>query len=559
MRSLPRWPTLFAQLAAVSITVLLGLLDVARAAATASATPSPPMGWASWNSFASRINEQTIKSQVDALVASGLPGAGYVYVNLDEGWWQGQRGEDGNMVVDASQWPNGMKAIADYIHSRGLKAGIYSDAGKDGCGFYFPTASPAAPHTGMEGHELQDAIQFQRWGFDFLKVDWCGGDAEKLDPMTTYQRISDAIQSATATTGHAMVLSICEWGKGDPWDWGAGKGAMWRTSTDIIYWGNAPSIANMLANFDGAQHAPGQHTGFVNDPDMLMVGMPGLSNAQNRLHLSLWAISGAPLLMGSDLTKLTPATIALLGNRSMLAVDQDPRGLQGIKVAEDTTGLQVYAKVLSGTGKRAALLLNRTSAAADVSMRWADMGLSAGTASVRDVWSGVTLGSSANGYAVHVAAGDAALVLVSGSEAPSALYEAEAAGNTRTGTATAVACAACSGGRRVGHVGKGTALRFNGVTAASAGLKTLDIDYVNGDARPRSATLQVNGQQPTVVSFPPTGSWSKVGTVSVVIAMQQGPNALTFGNAHEWAPDFDAIKLQEIPGTNGGALARVGP
>lgn len=203
------WLSISRRMVALSVAILSAAASLAHAATAAVATP-PPMGWASWNSFASSFDEQTIKSQADALAASGLPTAGYVYVNIDEGWWQGQRDANGNIVVDATQWPVGMKAIADYIHGKGLKAGIYSDAGKDGCGYYFPTTQPAAPHTGMEGHEYQDAVLFQQWGFDFLKVDWCGGDAEKLDAKSTYQRISDAVKSATATTGRAMVLSICD-------------------------------------------------------------------------------------------------------------------------------------------------------------------------------------------------------------------------------------------------------------------------------------------------------------------------------------------------------------
>lgn len=543
------------RLIALVFAFLCGGAPLAQAA-TAIAVPPPPMGWASWNSFASTFDHQTIKAQVDALVASGLPSAGYVYVNIDEGWWQGQRDANGNMVVDTVQWPGGMQAIADYIHSKGLKAGIYTDAGRDGCGYYFPTSGqPAAPHTGIEGHESQDALQFQRWGFDFLKVDWCGGDAEKLDPKSSYQRISSAIAAATAVTGRTMVLSICNWGNNQPWNWGAGMAPMWRTSTDVIFWGESPTTAKMLTNFDRSLHAPGQHTGFVNDPDMLMVGMPGLSDAQNRLHLGLWAIAGAPFLMGHDLTKMTATVKSLLGNRSMIAIDQDARGLQGVKVAEDSTGLQVYAKVLSGTGQRAALLLNRTGTAADVTMRWADMGLTNSTATVRDVWSGATLGSAATGWTIRVAAGDAAFVTVSGSEASGMNYEAEAAGNTRTGTAGTAACTGCSAGSRVGYVGQGATLGFNAVAAAAAGLNLLNIDYINGDAAARSATLQVNGQQATVVSFPSTGSWSSVGTVSLIVALRQGAsNTLTFGNATTWAPDFDAIKVQALPGTNGTAL-----
>lgn len=548
-------PSMSGRLMALAFSLLCGCASLAQAA-TAVPVPPPAMGWASWNTFASTFDHQTIKAQVDALVASGLPSAGYVHVNIDEGWWQGQRDANGDMVVDTAQWPGGMKAIVDYIHSKGLKAGIYSDAGRDGCGYYFPTSGqPAAPRTGMEGHEAQDALQFQRWGFDFLKVDWCGGDVEGLDPRSTYQRISDAIAAATAVTGRPMTLSICNWGIRQPWNWGAGMAAMWRTSTDVIFFGETATTPKMLTNFDRSLHASGHHTGYVNDPDMLMVGMPGLTDAQNRLHLALWAMAGAPLLMGHDLTKMTPAVKAMLGNRTMVGIDQDARGLQGVKVAEDSAGLQVYAKMLSGTGQRAVLLLNRTGSAADIAMRWADMGLGTGTTTVRDVWSGASLASGNTGHTVRVAAGDAALVLVSGTEASGATYEAEATGNTRTGTAGAAACTGCSGGARVGLVGQGATLAINGVAAAAAGLKLVAIDYLNGDSTVRTATLQVNGQQPTVVSFPPTGSWSSVGTVSLLVAMRQGANnTLTLGNPSAWTPDIDAIQVQALPGTNGTAL-----
>lgn len=253
--------------------------------------PSAPMGWASWNSFAAKIDYSVIKAQVDAFVASGLPAAGYKYINIDEGWWQGTRDSAGNITVDQSEWPGGMKAIADYIHGKGLKAGIYTDAGKDGCGYYYPTGRPAAPGSGSEGHYDQDMLQFSQWGFDFVKVDWCGGDAEGLDAKTTYQSISDAITRATAATGRPMTLSLCNWGRQNPWNWAPGQGAMWRTNDDIILYGNKPSMTNLLTNYDRNLHPTAQHTGYYNDPDMLMVGMDGFTAAQNRTHMNLWAVS----------------------------------------------------------------------------------------------------------------------------------------------------------------------------------------------------------------------------------------------------------------------------
>jgi len=374
------------------------------------------MGWASWNSFAAKINYDVIKGQADAMASSGLKAAGYQYVNIDEGWWQGTRDGSGNITVDASDWPGGMQAIADYIHGLGLKAGIYSDAGKDGCGYYYPTGRPAAPGSGSEGHYDQDFLQFSKWGFDFVKVDWCGGSKEGLDAKTAYQSISDAIKKAVAQTGRPMVFSVCNWGDQSPWSWAPSMSTMWRTSQDIIYYGNAPDMAKVLSNFDSAQHATAQSPGHYNDPDMLIVGMSGFSGAQNRTHMALWAMSGAPLLAGNKLDSMSADTKSVLTNSEVIAIDQDPLAKQGTKVS-DSGGLQVYSKVLSGTGRRAVLLLNRSSATGTITARFADLGLGA-TASVRDVWGAKDLGSKTTSYAASVASNDSLLLLVTDGGSP---------------------------------------------------------------------------------------------------------------------------------------------
>jgi Alpha galactosidase A/Alpha galactosidase C-terminal beta sandwich domain len=383
------------------------------AAAPNNVVTTPPMGWASWNTFAAKINYNVIKQQADAIVSSGLKDAGYTYVNIDEGWWQGTRDAGGNITVDTAEWPGGMAAIADYLHSKGLKAGIYTDAGRDGCGYYYPTGRPAAPGSGSEGHYDQDFLQFSKWGFDFVKVDWCGGNAEGLNPQTAYTQISDSIARATAQTGRPMVLSLCSWGNGSPWNWGPGISTMWRTSQDIIYYGQSASMDRVLTNFDSAQHANAQSPGHYNDPDMLIVGMPSFTAAQNRTHLGLWAISGAPLLAGNNIATMSAETRAILGNREVIAIDQDPLGRQGTKVAEPKTGLQVYAKTLSGTGKRAVLLLNRTNATASITASWSTLGLT-GPVAVRDPWTATDLGSFATGYTASVPAKQAVLLTLTG-------------------------------------------------------------------------------------------------------------------------------------------------
>jgi Alpha galactosidase A/Ricin-type beta-trefoil lectin domain/Alpha galactosidase C-terminal beta sandwich domain len=429
-RARATWPV---ALAAVTVTMAAGIVGVGGvpaasaaggAGAAAAVVSAPPMGWASWNTFAAKIDANVIKAQADAMVSSGLKDAGYQYVNIDEGWWQGTRDSAGNITVDTNEWPGGMQAIAAYIHGKGLKAGIYTDAGRDGCGYYYPTGRPAAPGSGSEGHYDQDFLRFSQWGFDFVKVDWCGGNAEGLNPRTAYQSISDSIARATAQTGRPMVLSVCDWGNQSPWDWAPGMSTMWRTSQDIIYFGESPSMDRVLTNFDSAQHPGAQSAGHYNDPDMLIVGMPGFSAAQNRSHLGLWAISGAPLLAGNNLATMSAQTASILANREVIAIDQDPLGAQGVKVAEAASGLQVYGKVLSGTGRRAVVLLNRTGSAASITARFADLGLGA-TASVRDVWGAADLGTRTTGYTASVPAHDSVLVTVTGTENPG--------GGTKTG------------------------------------------------------------------------------------------------------------------------------
>jgi hypothetical protein len=372
----------------------------------------PPMGWASWNSFAAKINYTVIKAQADAMVSSGLKDAGYQYVNIDEGWWQGTRDGSGNITVDTTtDWPGGMQAIATYIHGLGLKAGIYTDAGKDGCGYYYPTGRPAAPGSGSEGHYDQDFLQFSKWGFDFVKVDWCGGNSEGLNPQTAYQAISNSIKTATAQTGRPMVFSVCDWGNQSPWNWGPGMSTMWRTSQDIIYFGDQADLNRVLTNFDSAQHPTAQSPGHYNDPDMLIVGMPSFTAAQNRTHMALWAISGAPLLAGNNLMTMNSDTKSVLTNPEVVAIDQDPLAKQGTKLSGGATGLEIYNKVLSGTGRRAVLLLNRNASAATITVQFSDLGLGA-TASVRNVWMGVDLGSKTTSYGTSVASHDSVLLLV---------------------------------------------------------------------------------------------------------------------------------------------------
>lgn len=500
--------------------------------------PPPPMGWSSWNSFSNTVDSAVIMQQTKALVTTGMQKAGYRYINLDEGWWLGKRDQDGNIIVDPKQWPalapgeraGDMSNIVRYIHSFGLKAGIYTDAGENGCSFYSPDIGPHMPHTGSEGHYDQDFLQFAKWGFDYVKVDWCGGNNENLDPAVQYTAIARAIERAERITGHSLFFSICNWGKQSPWTWAPGIGGVpsdiWRISGDIVN----PIVANsirsqglvnfpkVLSNFDHGIHPEAQHTGFYNDPDMMVVGMPGISEQQDRVHLALWAISGAPLIEGADLTKLNKATIGSLTNPEMIAVDQDSLGLQGILVAQPGPGLQVWSKPLANTGEHAVVLLNRTNTAAPITVTWNEIGLDpSSSATVRNVWARKPLGSYRSSYTVTVPAEDAAMLTVRGVDDKGTRYTASAA----------------MGGQR--------ALVFK--VAPRQGATYLRISYINTGGSFRTAQLKVNEQVPTNVNFPPTGGRDGVVTIEANLDHATKPNSLIFSSSCAPGPEIDSITV----------------
>jgi hypothetical protein len=494
------------------------------------------MGWSSWNSFSNTVDSENVMEQAKAMAANGMKAAGYQYINIDEGWWLGQRDPQGNIVVDQKAWPalapgeqpGDMANIVRFIHSLGLKAGIYTDAGKDGCSMY-PDLGPKIFGAGSEGHYQQDFLQFARWGFDYVKVDWCGGDKENLDPAVQYAQIARAIARADRITGHRLYFSLCEWGKQSPWTWaphvGGAPADVWRTSGDIVdpivagheHADRKASFEKMLANFDQGIHPEAEHTGFYNDPDMMVIGMPGLSDQQNRVHMSLWAISGAPLLVGADLTRLTPGTLAMLTNKAVLAVDQDALGLQAVNVAEPEKGVQVWSRPLAGSGARAVLVLNRTAAAAGVTVRWKDLDLAQAPATVKDLWSEKELGSFTGTYAVQAPAGDAVLLLIHGKNSPGEDYKPE------TQDTPAAPCSGCE-------------LAFTHVSSRGPWAR-VRITYRNSANTPRYAHLRVNGQDPTAVAFPPAGPSD--GEISVMVRLDQPGNA----NVLNFSADRDLTGL----------------
>ena len=318
---------------------------------------TPPMGWNSWNTFACNVDEALIREMADAMVSSGMKDAGYKYLVIDD-CWHGERDSLGFIQPNPKRFPSGMKALADYVHSKGLKFGIYSCAGDKTCG----------GHPGSRGHEYQDALSYAQWGVDYLKYDWCNTDG--LNAVGAYTTMRDALNAAK----RPIVFSLCEWGNNDPWKWGKNVGHLWRTSGDItdcfdcevnhVTWSSwgIMKIVEMRKNI--RQYSGPDHW---NDPDMMEVGRAMLPS-EDRAHFSLWCMMASPLIAGNDLRGMKKETIEILTNREMIAVDQDSLGVQGYRYdAKDS--LEVWVKPLM-KGDWAVCFLNRSAKAQKIDFNW---------------------------------------------------------------------------------------------------------------------------------------------------------------------------------------------
>lgn len=344
---------------------------------------TPPMGWNSWYSFGCNVNEDIVRSAAYAMNTNGMQKAGYTYVNIDDCWEASSRNADGALTSNTTKFPSGMPALANYVHGLGLKLGIYTDAGTATCqGF-----------PGSYGHYAQDALTFAQWGVDFIKVDWC--NTTGLDPKTQYSQFRDAI--ANVATTRPMVFSICDWGVNSPWVWGPSTGNMWRMSSDIPdRWTGFLRVVDKNAPL-----YPYAGPGAWNDPDMLQVGRNGMTDTEYRSQFSLWTIMAAPLLAGNDIGSMLPNsyTAATLTNTEVIAVNQDPLGIQGRMVSQNPSGdLQVWAKPLgaqSGSAVRAVVLFNRQHIQNYITVNWSDVGLTPGSiTALRDLWAHQDLNSS---------------------------------------------------------------------------------------------------------------------------------------------------------------------
>ena len=334
--------------------------------------PTPPMGWNSWNKFACDINEALVRKQADAMVASGMKAAGYQYIIIDD-CWQKSRDENGNIVADPERFPSGIKALADDLHAKGLKFGIYSDAGALTCG----------GRPGSAGHEFQDARQYAKWGVDYLKYDWCYTGTR--DAEAAYTIMAKALRES----GRDIVLSICEWGNNHPERWAAPIGHLWRTTGDIFDgWKGIKDWSHGMTDILDFQVERWRDSGpnAWNDPDMLEVGNGGMTSTEYESHFSLWAMLAAPLIAGNDLPAMSADTHRILTNADVIAVDQDVLGMQARRIWKQGD-LEIWARPLKG-GDLAVVLFNRGAAPAGMTVDWALLNLPAGLrADVKDLWS----------------------------------------------------------------------------------------------------------------------------------------------------------------------------
>jgi len=362
--------------------------------------PTPPMGWNSWNHFARKIDDATVRAQADAMVSSGMRDAGYVYINIDD-TWEGTRNAQG--VIQTNERFPDMKALADYVHSKGLKLGIYSSPGAKTC----------AGFEGSLNHETQDAQTYAAWGIDYLKYDLCGfRDVMKTSPtpagahqmmIEAYKKMHDAL----VKTGRPIVYSLCQYGEDAVWKWGADVGGnTWRTTDDIR--DSYVSMSNIGFGQAGLSQFAGP--GYWNDPDMLEVGNGGMNANEYRTHMSLWALLAAPLLAGNDLSKMTPETIALLTNKEVIAIDQDKLGNQADRVSAQGP-LEIWARSLLD-GSKAVGMFNRNGAPMVMQLDFGALGFT-GPFRVRDLWEGKEISTGNTGYLTTVPAHGVVLLKIS--------------------------------------------------------------------------------------------------------------------------------------------------
>lgn len=531
------------------LKVLLCLCMLSGFRGTSKAYDTPTMGWSSWNTYRVNINEKLIRTQADAMLAKGLKAAGYTYINIDDGYFGG-RDVNGRLKTHAVRFPNGLKGTVDYIHKLGFKAGIYSDAGRNTCGSYWDKDSMGIG-VGMYEHDQQDVNYFfKELGFDFIKVDFCGGDAKQnfehlgLNEKARYT----AIHNAILKTGRKDVrLNVCRWTF--PGTWVHDVATSWRISPDIApYWNSIKSIINRN-KYLSAYATEGK----FNDMDMLEIGR-GLSPNEERTHFGMWCMLSSPLLIGCDMTKIPAESLNLIKNPELIALNQDPLALQA-HIREVEHGVYLFVKdVLTKHGNtRAIALYNPTDQKQTFTLKmdYIDLG---GTVKIRDLFNRKDLPEVINGsLTVTIAPHDTQIYkLTAQRRLEQKVYEAESGwleayqtltNNETAKTATFEDDSLCSAGGKVTWLGhsKENYLEWRNVYSNEGGTYQMTISYLKGRGHRLFYSINLNKAKELLLSAP-----RYVNTTTVTIRLKKGDNVIRLFNNTAWTPDIDRITLKRI-------------
>lgn len=507
----------------------------------------PTMGWSSWNAYGFKINENIIKSQADAIVSAGLMDAGYIYLNIDDGFFGG-RDSEGHLLIHPTRFPNGMRPIVDYIHAKGLKAGIYSDAGKNTCASYWG-GDEIGVGVGLYGHDQEDIdLYFKELNFDFIKVDFCGGDpghnVDKLD-LSEQERYT-AIHQAIVNTGRTDVrLNVCRWAF--PGTWVHDVATSWRISEDIyLGWNSIKSIVGQ--NLYLSAYAT---EGKYNDMDMLEVGR-GLSAEEDKTHFGMWCIMSSPLLIGCDMTTISKEALDLMTNKELIALNQDSLGLQAYVVKKEAGAYLLVKDVEKLYGKnRAIAIYNPTDAEVEFEVDFLTLDLG-GRVLARDLFEKKDEGTFVGSMSVKVPAhGTRIYKLTAEQRYERTKYEGETAwlsayqelfNNQSAETGIYEELAVCSGGAKAGWLGKSEAndLQWRNVYSENGGEYTMTLAFITGESR--NVKIQVNDEEVQTLSLN-SGGWSTLATIEVDVTLKKGNNIIRLSNASAWMPDIDCMDI----------------
>ena len=527
-----------------TITIVACLL----ACTAAMAQNGPTMGWSSWNTYGVNINDALIRRQADAMVSKGLLDVGFNHINIDDGFFGGRNTETGELLIHPTRFPNGLKPVADYIHQKGLKAGIYSDAGCNTCGNYY-NGDVLSVNVGFYHYDQHDAdFYFKECGFDFVKVDFCGGDAPQnsqrlaLDPQGRYTAISEAIK---ATGRDDVRLNVCRWNY--PGTWVHDVAFSWRTTVDIH--DNWNSVKGILA--ENLYMSAYCYDGHFNDMDMLEVGR-SMTTEEDKTHFGMWCIMCSPLLIGCDLSNIKSTTLKLLKNKELIALNQDTLYQQAYIVGL-SDGCHILVKdleTLEGT-KRAFAVYNPNDNQRKATVKFDDLCLG-GKVKLRDVFNLTDVGEEEGQYEVTVPAHGTRIFVAEGeSRLERSRYEAETAyisdyqelkNNQSERTGIYEAAGFCSSGFKAGWLGFSEAndLQWRDVYSKEGGEYDLTIGYISGENR--NITVSVNGEKIQTVSVN-SGGWQTVARKTIKVQLNAGRNNIRLSNASNWMPDIDYMEL----------------